>query len=194
MKEKITLDPNNYRLHDETNKNTINKSLSELGAGRSILIDKEGKVIAGNGVFEQATELGIPIKIIETSGDELIAVQRTDLAPDDDRRKKLAFVDNLATDQSKFDLEALKSEFNVDDLKDWNFDVHIEEEITDKDLEDFFEDAPKSTIDRKTKKLVFEYNEDVYQLVMDALGKKRGNKEDALLRLLKIKLPTEIQA
>lgn len=50
----IKLDPHNYRIHGEENKRLIRKSLTECGAGRSILVDKNDIVIAGNGVYEQA--------------------------------------------------------------------------------------------------------------------------------------------
>lgn len=35
----IKLDPRNYRIHGEENKRLIRKSLTECGAGRSILVD-----------------------------------------------------------------------------------------------------------------------------------------------------------
>ena len=64
MKTKIRLDSRNVRVHDERNKQAIAKSLKELGAGRSILIDSENVVIGGNGVFQEAKELGLPVKVI----------------------------------------------------------------------------------------------------------------------------------
>lgn len=39
MSEKIKFDKRNYRKHNDKNKNLINKSLKECGAGRSIVID-----------------------------------------------------------------------------------------------------------------------------------------------------------
>jgi hypothetical protein len=50
----IKPDQRNYRIHTDKNKRIIEKSLKQLGAGRSILIDGNNEVIAGNGVFEQA--------------------------------------------------------------------------------------------------------------------------------------------
>lgn len=98
----IKLDPKNYRRHNKKNKELIAKSLTECGAGRSVLIDKEGALIAGNGVYEQAKKLNIPTKIIETDGSELIVVQRKDLSTKDLKRKKLAVMDNSASDLSEF--------------------------------------------------------------------------------------------
>lgn len=80
---KIKQDKRNYRKHGDRNKAMIRRSLEECGAGRSILIDNENTAVAGNGVLEQAEKLGIPIRVIESDGSELIAVKRTDLSPDD---------------------------------------------------------------------------------------------------------------
>lgn len=55
----IKFDKRNYRKHNERNKELINKSLKELGAGRSILLDRDDSLIAGNGVYEQAEKLDI---------------------------------------------------------------------------------------------------------------------------------------
>jgi hypothetical protein len=122
-KEQIKFDKRNYRKHNDKNKELINKSLEECGAGRSILIDNENEIIAGNGVFEQAKQLNIPVKIIETDGSELIAVKRTDLATDDEIRKRLAIMDNSASDTSEFDIELLQADFDVPDLQDMGIDV-----------------------------------------------------------------------
>ena len=99
----IKFDKRNYRKHSDKNKNLINKSLKECGAGRSIVIDNEDNIIAGNGIYEQAQTLGIKTKIIETDGSELVVVKRTDLATDDEKRKQLAVMDNSTSDSSEFD-------------------------------------------------------------------------------------------
>ena len=57
----IKFDKRNYRKHGEKNKRLIRKSLQENGAGRSILLDSDNSLIAGNGVYEQAKKLGIPV-------------------------------------------------------------------------------------------------------------------------------------
>ena len=70
-------------------------SLREYGAGRSILVDRDGRIIAGNKTVEQATTIGMPIKVVETTGDELVVVRRNDLDLEhDDRARKLALADN----------------------------------------------------------------------------------------------------
>ena len=102
-KDQIKQDSRNARIHDSQNQSVIKKSLHELGAGRSILMDADNVLIAGNGVYQQAQELKLPVRIIESDGRELIAIKRTDLKTNDDRRKALAIADNRASDLSVFD-------------------------------------------------------------------------------------------
>ena len=52
-------DERNFNRHTEQGMELLRKSLKELGAGRSILLDKNGRIIAGNGVAEAAEAVGI---------------------------------------------------------------------------------------------------------------------------------------
>lgn len=119
----IKFDSRNYRKHNDKNKELINKSLTELGAGRSILIDANNEIIAGNGVYEQAQQLGLKTKIIETDGSELVVVKRTDLATEDEKRKKLAVMDNSTSDTSEFDIELLQEDFGIPELQDLGIEI-----------------------------------------------------------------------
>lgn len=119
----IKIDPRNYRVHGEKNKAIIRKSLTDCGAGRSILLDGDDVVIAGNGVYEQAQELGLPVRIIESDGRELIAIKRTDLKTEDAKRRALALADNHATDTSIFNVEAVLMDFDAGELDAWEFEI-----------------------------------------------------------------------
>lgn len=138
MSQEIKFDKKNYRKHNDRNKNLINKSLKECGAGRSIVIDAEGEIIAGNGIYEQAKKLKIPTKIIETDGSELVVVKRTDLNTDDEKRKQLAIMDNSTSDSSEFDLDSLQADFDFEQLQDWGLDVEFpdldEQEVKEVDV------------------------------------------------------------
>lgn len=125
--KKYKLDPRNYRIHNDKNKKLINKSIKNLGAGRSILVDKDGVIVAGNGVFEQAQKLGVKIREVETDGTELVVVKRTDLATDSKKRQELAVLDNSASDSSEFDFDLLQEDFNVNELADLGIDIESEE-------------------------------------------------------------------
>ena len=127
----IKFDQRNYRKHSDKNKELINKSLEECGAGRSILIDNENEIIAGNGVFEQAQALNIPVRVIETDGSELIAVKRTDLNTQDEKRKRMAVMDNSSSDSSENDVVLLQEDFSATELLEMGVeipDITVEEE------------------------------------------------------------------
>ena len=119
----LKYDPRNYRIHTDKNKRLIRKSLEDCGAGRSILFDKNDCIIAGNGVYEQARELGLPVRIVESDGTELIAIKRTDLSTEDSRRKALALADNYTSDTSVFDFDAIVEDFGADELDAWEFNI-----------------------------------------------------------------------
>ena len=154
---KLRVDPRNYRLHPARNKELIEKSLKECGAGRSIVVDKTGASIAGSGVLEQAEKLGIKKKIIETDGNELVVVVRKDLSPDDPRRKQLALADNATSDQSTWDYDVMREDWTEEQLQDW--DIVIPEVIGGMDggygsgakakLADRFLMAPFSILDAR---------------------------------------------
>ena len=130
----IKFDTKNYRTHDDKNKKLILKSLKKCGAGRSILIDKQGEIIAGNGVYEQAKNLNIPVKIIETDGSELIAIKRTDLDTESKKRKELALADNSTSDNVTWDLSNLKSDFDLSELPEWGLEGLVEVEQLDPEI------------------------------------------------------------
>lgn len=151
----IKLDKRNYRKHDEKNKKLIEKSLKECGTGRSIVIDNDNEIIAGNGVFEASKNLNIPTKIIETNGQELIVIKRTDLKTEDEKRKQLAVMDNSTSDTSTFDFELLADDFEIETLEDWG--VELENiEIDNATLNDFNEGIMAEKYTKKIDTPVYE--------------------------------------
>lgn len=130
----IKFDKRNYRKHSDSNKRKIKKSLQECGAGRSVLVDADDCLIAGNGVYEQASALGIPTRVIETDGTELVVVKRTDLQTDDDKRKLLALADNATSDAVEWDFDNIGLDADVLNVGDW--DIKLKEQKESKDLSD----------------------------------------------------------
>lgn len=126
----VKFDKRNYRKHGDKNKKLIRKSLDELGAGRSIVIDADGEIIGGNGVFEAWGDR--PIKVIESDGSELVVVQRTDLKTEDEKRKKLAIMDNSTSDTSTWDMSLLQADFDIPALSDLGVDVKLKD-VDDKE-------------------------------------------------------------
>ena len=117
----LKYDPRNYRIHNDKNKRVIRKSLEQCGAGRSVLVDNDNVLIAGNGVYEQALAMGLKVRFVESDGEELIVVKRTDISSDDEKRKILALADNYSSDTSIFDFDAVLEDFSSEDLDAWEF-------------------------------------------------------------------------
>jgi hypothetical protein len=100
-------DPDNAREHTPRNIGMLVDSLQQLGSGRSVLIDEDGKLIAGNGVTEAALEAGIvKLRVIDTEGDEIIAVRRKNLTAE--QKVDLALRDNRIGELSKWKPDKLK--------------------------------------------------------------------------------------
>lgn len=74
----------------------LEDSLRAYGAGRSVLVDKHGTVIAGNKTVEAAASAGFEdVIVVPTDGRTLVVVQRTDLDLEHDASAKaLGVADN----------------------------------------------------------------------------------------------------
>jgi hypothetical protein len=96
----LTPDERNANRGTERGRYMLDHSLRQYGAGRSILVDRNGKVIAGNKTIEAAADIGLDdVIVVQTDGSQLVAVQRTDLDLDDgDRARLLAYADNRASE------------------------------------------------------------------------------------------------
>ena len=126
-------DKHNYRVHNEKNLSLIKKSIDEVGFGRSIVIDNQNEIIAGNGLVSQIDKK-TPIKVVETDGSELVVVKRTDLKTNDDKRKQLAIMDNSTSDNSTFDFALLQSDFDNETLSEFGIDMpNLETPIVDEE-------------------------------------------------------------
>ena len=117
----LKFDDKNFNKHTEFGMSLIEKSLRENGAGRSILIDKDNNIIAGNGVVESAGAIGLEkVKVVEVTGDEIVAVKRTDISLNSEKGRAMALADNAtAKADIEWDEEMLKSEFDDEDLKNY---------------------------------------------------------------------------
>lgn len=193
-KSKINSDKRNYRKHSNENQEMIKKSLLDNGAGRSILLDNENEIIAGNETFNQAQQLGIPVRIIETDGKTLIAIKRTDLATGDNARKQLAIVDNLASDKSEFDFELLSEDFELDFLKDVgfeDFDLGIEE-AKEPDIDpNIIKEKYETYLNNNIKQIVLYFEEKDYGNVLEKLHKiaekfKLTDNSSVIVKLLEL--------
>jgi hypothetical protein len=75
----VHLDPANTRTHPERNKAAIRASLTRFRAGRSIVLDANNVVRAGNGTIEEARQAGFDeVLIVEPKPNQIVAVKRAD--------------------------------------------------------------------------------------------------------------------
>lgn len=116
----LKFDDKNFNKHTEYGMSLLEKSLKENGAGRSILIDKDNNIIAGNGIIEAAGQAGFEkVKIVETTGDEIIAVKRTDLKLDSKKGREMALADNAT---ASIDLD-WNDDLISEEADKWGFDA-----------------------------------------------------------------------
>lgn len=93
----LTPDPANARKHGPRNVGTIVSALQEVGAARSIVIDEDGTILAGNATVEAAGEAGITkVHVVDADGSTIVAVRRTGLTAA--QKARLALFDNRAAE------------------------------------------------------------------------------------------------
>lgn len=120
-------DDRNFNRGTERGQRLLQKSLNRFGAGRSILVDKAGRIIAGNKTVENATAEGIDgVIVVHTDGSQLVAVQRDDIDLDSAQGREMALADN-ATGKANLDWDAetiLQESMTLDfDIKEWDVDL-----------------------------------------------------------------------
>lgn len=115
---KLRFDPKNARRRTERSSRMIRTSLERFGGMRSIVVDENFEVKAGNGTLEEAGQIGLEnVKIVRASGNELIAVLREGLT--EEQWKEYAVADNRSSDLSDWDLETLSEIHDEVGLEDW---------------------------------------------------------------------------
>ena len=114
-------DQKNARKRTDRSASLIKESLERYGAARSIVIDEDNRILAGNGTIEGAKAAGIKnLRVIETDGTEIIAVKRTGLS--EEEKVGLALADNRTSDLSDWDADMLKQLSEEQDITPW-FDL-----------------------------------------------------------------------
>ena len=129
--ESLVPDNKNFNKGTQFGDHLMDESLRRFGLGRSILIDKNNRIIAGNKTAEKAADIGFTdVVVVEVDGNQLVAVKRKDIDLDSAKGRELALADNatgkanLAWDEEVIAEMATKFDFNPDD---WGVDVSMEE-------------------------------------------------------------------
>jgi DNA modification methylase len=105
----LVVDPNNRRTHNPRNVEMIVAALKDVGAARSIVIDEDDVVLAGNGVTAAAAAAGITkVRVIDAAGDEIIAVRRRGLSAA--AKRSLAMYDNRTAELAEWNADQLAAD------------------------------------------------------------------------------------
>ena len=147
----LIADDKNFNKGSENGAEMIRKSFQKFGAGRSILLDKNNRIIAGNKSVEFS---GIEdVLIVESDGTQLIAVKRTDIDLDSPQGREMALADNASAKANiVFDAELIEAELGEAVCEEWlpkpNYAAGLDvNNMTDDDvnLEDEFDPIGTST-------------------------------------------------
>ncbi len=113
-------DPENARRHPDHNLSTIRNSLERFGQQKPIVVGRDGEIIAGNGTYAAAVDLGW--KSIRVSWSDLTGAEARAYALADNRSGDLSFFDpDDLHDQLEFlgesgiDLDSLGFGFDDED-------------------------------------------------------------------------------
>lgn len=174
----LIFDDKNFNKGSEYGKSLIDKSFQKFGAGRSILVDKNNKIIAGNKSAESFGENGNEeIQIVESDGSKLIVVKRTDIDLDTPEGREMALADNAAAKANiVFDFDTLESELEDVVIEDWGIETPKEYSSKNKEI-DLDEYSDEMFIKLK-------YTEKEYIEVKEALSKIAKTPEKAVWKLL----------
>jgi hypothetical protein len=108
----LTPDSHNARRHNPRNVGMIERALNEVGAARSIVVDENGVVLAGNATIEAAAAAGIErVQVVDADGETIIAVRRTGLT--DEQKRKLALFDNRTAELADWDASSILADLDA---------------------------------------------------------------------------------
>lgn len=147
-------DDDNFNKHTEFGMSMLEKSIRRNKFGRSVLVDKNNRLIAGNGVVETASNIGeTKVIIVPTNGDELVVVKRMDVDLDSQQGREMAFTDNqiahVDLEWNKEALDRAKERFNID-TEEWGLKF-AQAEQSAKDYSGDIKQQYKLEIDCKTE-------------------------------------------
>ena len=181
-------DPKNRRKHTPRNVGMIVDALHKVGAARSIVIDENNEVLAGNATIEAAGEAGLPqLKGIDAPGDEIVAVRRTGLTSAE--KRDLAMYDNRTGELADWDAtQLLEDAKNEVDLSAFFYDEELQSILDgaeDVDLDQFFQPDPHADQEGMLS-LVLKFSSDHHRDVLKALESHGKSPEQAILKVLGI--------
>ena len=160
-------DDKNFNKGSEYGNGLIEKSFSKFGAGRSILIDKNNRIIAGNKSVENAMSIGLDdVQIVESDGKRIIAVKRMDIDLDSPQGREMALADNASAKANiVFDAELIEAELGEATAVEWG----VVQNTKDIDYSDKNKELNVDDFENQNYTIKLEFTEDDYNFVKDKL-------------------------
>ena len=128
-------DDHNFNKGNEQGAQLLERSFRECGAGRSVLIDKDNRLVGGNKAQKGFKAAGKKkVIIVDSDADTLVAVRRKDVSLDSAEGRKMAYLDNLTTQVNltwdQTELEAVQADVEGFDIADFGFDIEDLPQVT----------------------------------------------------------------
>ena len=141
-------DDHNFNKGNEQGAQLLERSFRECGAGRSVLIDKDNRLVGGNKAQKGFKAAGKKkVIIVDSDADTLVAVRRKDVSLDSAEGRKMAYLDNLTTQGNltwdQTELEAVQADVEGFDIADFGVDLGFptaDPDEADKVTEDDFDE------------------------------------------------------
>lgn len=129
-----------YNLGTQKGCQILKRSIKELGCCRSIVVDRNNKVLIGNKTLDAAKLSGITkVAIMETAGDELVVVKRNDIDFDTKKGQDICILDNITQEANlQYDTDYIIEQMNNVwgfDPKDWYESFCLQKKM---EIDDFF--------------------------------------------------------
>ena len=142
-------DDHNFNKGNEQGAQLLERSFRECGAGRSVLIDKDNRLVGGNKAQKSFKAAGKKkVIIVDSDADTLVAVRRKDVSLDSAEGRKMAYLDNLTTQVNltwdETELEAVQADVEGFDIADFGFDIEDLPQVTFPTGDDVHTDSSNS--------------------------------------------------
>lgn len=140
----IIPDDLNANKGTEYGKHLMNQSFEKFGTWRSIAVDKNLKVAAGNKSLENFAEAGFEdVIIVPTNGKQLVVVQRTDIdstTPEGEKMfREYGLADNATSNANlewnEENIRAISEKWDINP-EEWGIDTAFEDEEEQNECDD----------------------------------------------------------
>lgn len=187
-------DDHNFNKGTEQGQQLIERSFRECGAGRSVFIDKDNRLVGGNKAQKGFKAAGKKrVVIVDSDPDTLVAVRRKDVSLDSAEGRRMALLDNLTTQVNlawdPSEIEAVSSEIDGFDPSDYGFDpsqlevAGMGDETTSQQKDPTNSELDVDGFGDKIK-MVLELSIEEHAFIQQRLSQDGMTKEQVLLNLL----------